>query len=152
ILLKNLAGARNNLGPTVNEGLGGWVAPHFLPTIGSQSRINLNADCIAFDPLFKIDPGHHMDQSDQKTYGRYVVAHEFGHQFDIAKNRTGIKNYAYNFNATTSLYDNPNVYTSLSHYGKKSPMEAYAETFAEWHLSRGKTTNPAAIAYARHEK
>lgn len=72
----------------------------------------------------------------------YVLTHEYGHQFDFTNKRSSAR----------GLYENKNIKNSLSVYGKANPHEAYAEAFAAWHTSQGKTTNPAAIAYARHEK
>jgi hypothetical protein len=73
--------------------------------------------------------------------GQYVYTHEFGHQFDANNKRSGGR----------GMYENPEIKKQLSDYGKSIPEEGYAEAFAEWHVTEGKTTNPAAIAYAKHE-
>lgn len=81
-------------------------------------------------------------QNKDMSMGRYVMTHEIGHQFHFQK--AGGK-------SAIGLFENPAVKKHLSTYGKINHHEGYAETFAEWHTSQGKTKNPAAIAYARHE-
>lgn len=71
----------------------------------------------------------------------YLVSHESGHQYDFIAGR----------NAAKPLYKNKAIRKQLSKYGQKPAIEAYAEAFAEWHTTKGKTSNPAARAYAQHE-
>jgi hypothetical protein len=75
----------------------------------------------------------------------YLMTHEYGHQVDFSRHVTGDTHTA------TALWSDPAFKNSLSTYGQKSPVEGYAEAFAEWNYSRGRTTNPAAIALARQE-
>lgn len=68
---------------------------------------------------------------------RYVLTHEYGHAFTARRDeRKVIK--------TWREYGG-----DLSGYGQTSPFEGYAEAFAEWYLSVGRTDNEAALAYAR---
>jgi hypothetical protein len=51
------------------------------------------------------------------------------------------------------LYNNAAFKSHLSRYAKSDDrgVEAYAETFADWHHSAGTTKNPSTIAMARYE-
>lgn len=66
----------------------------------------------------------------------YVLAHEWGHVSD------------------TSLGEHRewalwwDLGYQLSAYGQTGPAEGYAEAFAEWILTQGRTSNPAARVYA----
>lgn len=73
---------------------------------------------------------------------QYTFTHEYGHQYDAQNDRSSGR----------AMFENTNVKQHLSNYGKHNAHEGYAEAFAEWHTSHGQTKNPAAIAYARHEK
>lgn len=75
----------------------------------------------------------------------YVLTHEYGHHVDFSKNVQGGTHKAH------PLTKDPAFNKAMSIYGKTNPIESYAESFAEWHYSRGRTTNPAAIAMARYE-
>ncbi len=80
----------------------------------------------------------------------YILTHEFGHQVDFERHWDG-SSYKQH-----PLTKDPDFMSSLSRYGNintpSSPgAEAYAETFAEWHHSKGTTRNPAARAMAEHE-
>lgn len=90
----------------------------------------------------KSEPGWKMPISSKVSSASYVIAHEYGHQFDFSNRRS----------ASVGLFENEKVRSNLSNYGKTMAQEGYAEAFAEWHLSKGETRNPAAIAYARHQK
>jgi hypothetical protein len=57
----------------------------------------------------------------------------------------------WNPKATLPLYNNPDIKAGLSIYGATDYREAYAEAFADWHGTNGKTKNIAAIAYAKHQ-
>lgn len=82
---------------------------------------------------------------------RYAMTHEWGHLIDpaaISMNVEGV-------NAGHPLQDRAaqmwrDYLKHLSGYGRKDKrgLEATAEAFAEWFLSRGQTKNLAAIAYA----
>lgn len=75
----------------------------------------------------------------------YLLSHEYGHHVDFSRHVTGDTHTAH------PLTKDPVFMAALSTYGKKSPVEAYAESFAEWNYSRGRTKNPAAIAMAKYE-
>lgn len=67
----------------------------------------------------------------------YVLTHEFGHASD------------------ETILSYPEFLTflqfasGLSGYGQSEPAEGYAEAFAEWVLTQGRTTNRASWAYAK---
>lgn len=65
----------------------------------------------------------------------YIIAHEFGHTMDVA-------------GAGTPL---PSGFTPTSIYGATNRAESFAEAWAEWFLSGGKTANTAAQALARQQ-
>lgn len=69
---------------------------------------------------------------------RYAIAHEYGHAI-MQKNQSNA--------AAQAMYAEHKG--DLSVYGKHDNKEAYAEAFAEWHLTNGKTDNPAVRAYAK---
>jgi len=72
------------------------------------------------------------------TQVRYHITHEYGHVLMFQHGHGGAAHSAREANKDT-----------LSPYGKTDYKEAYAEAFAEWSLSGGRTDNPAAIDYAR---
>lgn len=81
---------------------------------------------------------YHMPTEKKVPNPLYVVAHEWGHVHQP-------KPYM-------SREDGINLLTSrfMSRYGRDSGEEdRYAEAFAEWHLSLGKTRNEAACEYAK---
>lgn len=75
----------------------------------------------------------------------YVLAHEWGHAFPNKEDARNTHTHRHAVDAG-----------GMSRYGTHGGVDAeghaaegYAEAFAEWSLSNGKTTNPAAIEYAR---
>lgn len=79
---------------------------------------------------------------------RYAMTHEWGHLIDpaaVEHNTVGPWKTPLQTRAQDMVED---WEQHLSAYGRKSWMEATAEAFAEWFLSRGGTQNPAARAYA----
>ena len=95
----------------------------------------------------------------------YTVTHEYGHLTSFAHDMypKGVEHTPEtaheNFNAPmgpmkTAFMSAQKVAANLppdqglSEYGKSNPHEAYAECFAEWTLTGGKTTNPIARTYA----
>ena len=70
------------------------------------------------------------------TEWRYTLAHEFGHAITPWNRMRSI----------TREWSAVGFY--FSHYGQSDPAEGFAEAFAEFYLSEGKTINPAARAYA----
>lgn len=80
----------------------------------------------------------------------YILTHEYGHQVDFARHWDG---FSYKQHPLTR---DPDFMSNVSRYGNantpRTPgAEAYAETFAEWHHTKGSTRNPAARAMAEHE-
>ncbi len=77
----------------------------------------------------------------------YVLAHEWGHAFP--EKEEAREKHVHNAAIEAG---------GMSRYGTSgvdgvlAPAEGYAEAFAEWSLSDGKTTNPAAQEYARRFK
>lgn len=116
---------------------------------GDNPNVYINSEKLGLD-VNKYEDGFQMPSA--KT-GRtdsmeYLLMHEYGHQVDFSKHSKG--GYSYE---THPMYRNPAFKESLSTYGLSDSrgVEAYAETFAEWNYSGGKTRNPAAIAMARYE-
>lgn len=96
------------------------------------------------DPKDKSDkPGNYMNQAQTANTVHYILSHEFGHTYEFTKGRSS---------AANALFKDNRVSSYMSKYGSGNAHEAYAETFAEWHISKGATTNPVAKAYAKHEK
>jgi hypothetical protein len=73
--------------------------------------------------------------------GDWVVTHEWGHASD---KRLDTPEPPELFRS----WLNQPYGVGLSEYGRTSPEEAYAESFADWFTSGGKTQNPATLAYA----
>lgn len=106
----------------------------------------VNSELLGFD-LKGLKPGFLMPsaQTGNTTNMNYLMTHEYGHQIDFSRHVTGDKHTA------SPLVRDPAFRNALSRYGKNDAVEAYAETFAEWHYTRGRTQNPAAVAMARSE-
>ena len=99
---------------------------------GSGGEIMLSSR-VFYDESFTHDRAK-MPVARQGSALDYVLAHEWGHAIDDE-----------NIEGRRDLSDHP----ELSVYGHKSPYEGYAEAFAEWYLSGGRTSNNAAQAYAQ---
>jgi hypothetical protein len=84
-----------------------------------------------------------MPISSKVASALYVLAHEWGHALST-------KDEADDHHTHDHALESGGMtkYGSKDHNGKKVPREGYAEAFAEWALSEGKTTNPAALVYA----
>lgn len=114
-----------------------------------NSKINetyVNSDYLGFD-IRGIKSGYLMPSAHSGNTKNmdYLMTHEYGHHVDFSKHVVGDTHTA------SALYSNPAFKNALSKYGKKSAVEAYAEAFAEWHYTRGRTKNPAAVSMARSE-
>jgi hypothetical protein len=81
-------------------------------------------------------PEKFMPMSGRTPVWEYTVTHEWGHASDPVM--------ATDLEAKVG----ESVFRYLSYYGQESPEEAYAEAFAEWVLSKGRTRNVAARTYA----
>lgn len=95
----------------------------------------------------------HSSQTGNTKDMDYILSHEYGHHVDFERNSDG---YTHRPNA---LFSDPAIYGTLSRYGRSTnpdgshnAMEAYAETFADWHHTDGKTRNPATVAMARDQQ
>lgn len=77
----------------------------------------------------------------------YTIAHEYGHAFtsraDVDEGDGKHVRLAFfkEWWLTT-------LAGGMSSYGASDPIEGYAEAFAEWSLTRGSTSNRAALSYA----
>lgn len=107
-------------------------------TLGT-GYMNINEDVA----LQRTWPG--MPISKQVSSARYVMAHEWGHSIDGPEKarETEVHNHAIEVGGLTT-------YGRTGADGVRAPAEGYAESFAEWALSLGKTTNKAALEYAEH--
>lgn len=116
---------------------------------GNSPNIYINSEKLGLD-VGKFNDGFQMPsaKTGHTDNMEYLMMHEYGHQVDFSQHSTG--GYSYQ---THPMYHNPAFQESLSTYGKSDSrgIEAYAETFAEWNYSKGRTKNPAAIAMARYE-
>lgn len=88
-----------------------------------------------------------MPVSSTVSSNLYVLAHEWGHAFPTKEDarETHVHNAAIKAGGMSR-------YGTSGIDGVLAPAEGYAEAFAEWSLSDGKTTNAAAREYARRFK
>lgn len=87
------------------------------------------------------DPDWFMPTSKDLPGLRYVLTHEWGHALDPQQPEViAVWIRAQALERRKGL---------LSSYGKKNAHEGYAEAFAEWVLSGGRTKNPVVKLYAR---
>lgn len=106
----------------------------------------INGDHLGFD-LKNVRPDYFMTSARGGNTRNmdYLLTHEYGHHYDFAKHVIG------DTHMSSPLYSDPAFKTALSSYGKSNPIEAYAEAFADWHYTRGRTKNPAAVSLAKYE-
>lgn len=81
---------------------------------------------------------HGMPVSNTVSSALYVLAHEWGHSFPAKEDAR-----------EEHIHHEAIAAGGMSRYGKTTPAESYAEAFAEWLLSSGRTTNKAAQSYAK---
>lgn len=121
----------------------------FATVYGDDHTTYVNAEMLNTD-TGKFKDGFQMPSSKTGNTKNldYLLTHEYGHHVDFDQH----SNNGYSYNQHP-LYSNPSFRDHLSTYGKSdsSGIEGYAETFAEWHHSNGRTHNPSAIAMARYE-
>lgn len=79
-----------------------------------------------------------MPSAESVSKVRYHIAHEYGH---------ALMQKSENIGGPMNLHKEHKEH--LSPYGQHDHKEGYAEAFADWHLTGGKTTNPATQAYAK---
>lgn len=77
---------------------------------------------------------------------RYTITHEWGHATDEGDFANAPRNMIFG-KISKQFPDGPP--NGLSGYGRTNKWEAYAECFADWVTSGGKSTNPATQAYAQ---
>lgn len=125
---------------------GPYVGAWTYQQAGFSHKVFINSDNLhsgRFDKIIK-EPQNKdwfMPEVFKQDSSHYLMTHEVGHQVDFMKKS----------NSAKELFDNPAIKKHLSTYGQSLVQEGYAEAFAEWHTSHGKTSNPAARAYAVHE-
>jgi hypothetical protein len=81
------------------------------------------------------------------TVNEYTIAHEWGHIVD--KSQMAMTGRKVNKAAQQSRLLFVDAGPLLSEYGRYNELEGYAESFADFWTSRGKSTNPATQAYAK---
>jgi hypothetical protein len=89
------------------------------------------------EAVFKRDVWPGMPVSSNVSPVMYVLAHEWGHAFPSKEDARDQTIHRHSISAG-----------GMTRYGKTAPEESYAEAFAEWILTNGKTTNQAALEYA----
>lgn len=118
-----------------------------LDTTSMNNVIHVNLNVMGGKNLTKnvrgSAPGSYMDQAYTANTVDYILSHEFGHTYEFSKGRDS---------SAKALFKDSRVSKYMSKYGDSNYHEAYAEAFAEWHISRGTTNNPVAKAYAKHEQ
>lgn len=102
----------------------------------STGRMRLNERIFVRDDQGIKWHGMPVSQRDGVTSSRYVLAHEWGHT-----------HYEGGHNVS-DIHRDPSYKVEMSPYGQTDPMEAHAEAFAEWSLTKSGTSNPVAQAYA----
>lgn len=103
-----------------------------------EKTINIKPQYATGEKMMDVDDGFFMPAAKGTDQLDYVITHEYGHVRD-RRNRGEVNNDRYD-NFAGSRY--------LSKYGQTNEYEAYAESFAEYSLTGGKTTNPAVLYYA----
>ena len=121
---------RNDLGAAIRGGSVMWLSPTNLLQQGRMSEI---------DPRGIGASGWWMPSAKDNTYIDSVVSHEWGHLLDNSNYNLFIRNHDL-------------VQNNISQYGRESYAESYAELFSEWHLTGGKTDNPAVQLAAKEYK
>jgi SPP1 gp7 family putative phage head morphogenesis protein len=91
--------------------------------------------------------GHFMPAAGSSSRVSYVLAHEWGHALEPHGPEDPVTGVTPGMIQLANLRREQR--DALSGYGRSTAHEGYAEAFAEWWLTRGQTTNPAAQAYAR---
>lgn len=96
--------------------------------------------------------GHWMPAYKGQGAIRSVFSHELGHTMDGSYGNGAGKGGKYGQTQQEvkagRMKRGP---AGMSAYGRKNTAETFAEAFAEWHLSNGKTTNPIAQRLAKLE-
>lgn len=133
----------------------------------NTASLSYNMPAAAGDKGFTMPVGNAPDVGGKLSV-EYTITHEYGHLTEFAHDilipgeakpltaaglavklsSPALKSNAA-FKAANKLAANLPPHSGLSEYGKSNAHEAYAECFAEFTLTGGKTTNPVAQAYAK---
>lgn len=89
-------------------------------------------------------PGWFQTKDYSITMSEWTIVHEWGHAHDRHKITPEPAEMFERLSRRASI---PGL--NYSRYARHSREEAYAEAFADWITSGGKTTNPATLAYAK---
>lgn len=103
-----------------------------------EKTINIKPQYATGEKMMDVDDDFFMPAAKGTDQLDYVITHEYGHVRD-RRNRGEVNDDRYNNSANNG---------ALSKYGQTNEYEAYAESFAEYSLTGGKTTNPAVLYYA----
>lgn len=103
-----------------------------------EKTINIKPQYATGEKMMDVDDDFFMPAAKGTDQLDYVITHEYGHVRD-RRNRGEVNDDRYNNSANSE---------SLSRYGRTNEYEAYAESFTEYSLTGGKTTNPAVLYYA----
>lgn len=93
-----------------------------------------------------------MPTSDETGEAVYDLTHEYGHALMFQRDQGALASRLYDELDLKRLHDEGYIVPSrgtLGYYGASDYKEAYAEAFAEWHLSAGLTENPMVLRYAQ---
>lgn len=113
--------------------------------VRGTKKINMKPGFLDGPPSsFRSADGHFMPEyKNTKNNLEYYITHEYGHVVD---NRS--QGFRGEVVEDRSVLDSSGSSNSLSKYGQTSDMEAYAESYAEWSLSDGESSNEAATYFA----
>lgn len=122
------------------------VAPssQFGRGVGGETTISTGSMFINERYLGRDQPWDGMPISSEFSASQYILAHEWGHSLSTKDeaDEADTHNHAIKAGGMTK-------YGTADHGGNLTPREGYAEAFAEWALSKGKTKNPATLVYAK---
>lgn len=91
--------------------------------------------------------GWWMPEAGKHSTLKTVLAHEFGHTIDDEGRHGGFGGRAQEAN---DIMRDQHHADEISKYGRTNRNEQYAESFMEWHLSKGQTNNKSVQALAKH--
>lgn len=145
---KVIIGRRERFDKKFGEGAGWGVLGYSnynktFPTM-NRDKVFINGDMVGkFNKTSKVINSLLPKQWELgKNDATNIVTHELGHQW---QHQTG------SGNAAKGLFKNSKIKKHLTPYGQTASAEGYAEAFRDWHVSKGKTNNPASLAYAKKE-
>lgn len=122
-------------------------ASSFKPGTPELGFTNVGADHIQINPRIytheNVIEHNNLMRSARSNLPRYVLAHEYGHARGAGHNHEGAVERA------TVHYHGASAYARSP--GKKQPVEAAAEAYAEWSMTGGATDNEFTQAVARLE-